>query len=112
MNLLYKIATYVSGPILALGLAGCESAFEPNDKPVTTLKIETTKDGQIKFASQKPDFKKHYIGKISTGVNYTDDIQTRVADFDGDGDLDFLVVNAVGKMYWFENSIPQKPKKK
>lgn len=97
------LKNYVLKPALALGLAyslnGCEKAAD--NKTASKEEISTPSEVQTKFFSE--------FGLVQTNSYSTNDLtQIRTGDFDGDGDLDFIIGHKYGGIFIFENKIPQK----
>lgn len=50
----------------------------------------------------KPKFKVHVLKDLIPGFNYSINYPV-VIDYDGDGDLDVLIINKEGTIYFLEN---------
>jgi len=56
----------------------------------------------VSLSAATPKFRVHILKNLAPGVNYS--INTPVIfDYDGDGDLDVLLITKEGVMYFLEN---------
>jgi len=56
----------------------------------------------VAVSAAKPKFRVHILKDLAPGVNYSINYPV-VIDYDGDGDLDVLIINKEGTIFFLEN---------